>query len=138
MKIFWHTVSMKNIYLYLGLFILAVSCSQDSNLETNLQQIKQTQDLDFSIEFLWEDPPSYAVLKANEKIHIHLSKLDKALTLPIRPVLYIFSNEVDKLYSSFLDRGVNIHQPSGDRDYQMRDFDIVDPDGHLLTFGRNL
>ena len=38
MKIFWHTVSMKNIYLYLGLFILAVSCSQDSNLETNLQQ----------------------------------------------------------------------------------------------------
>ena len=94
--------------------------------------------LDFSIEFLWEAPPSYAVLKANEKIHIHLSKLDKALTLPIRPVLYIFSNEIDKLYSSFLDRGVNIHQPIGDRDYQMRDFDIVDPDGHLLTFGQNL
>ena len=29
---------MKNIYLYLGLFILIASCSQDSNLETNLQQ----------------------------------------------------------------------------------------------------
>lgn len=94
--------------------------------------------LDFSVEFLWEDPPSYAVLKANEKIQIHLSKLDKALTLPIRPALYIFSNEIDKLYNSFLDRGVNIHRPIGDRDYQMRDFDIVDPDGHLLTFGQNL
>ena len=29
---------MKNIYLYLGLFILVASCSQESNLETNLQQ----------------------------------------------------------------------------------------------------
>ena len=29
---------MKNIYLYLGLFILVASCSQQSNLEINLQQ----------------------------------------------------------------------------------------------------
>ena len=29
---------MKNIYLYLGLFILVASCSQESNLEINLQQ----------------------------------------------------------------------------------------------------
>ena len=29
---------MKNIYLYLGLFILVASCSQESNFETNLQQ----------------------------------------------------------------------------------------------------
>ena len=29
---------MKNIYLNLGLFILVASCSQESNLETNLQQ----------------------------------------------------------------------------------------------------
>tara|TARA_B110000008_G_scaffold183194_1_gene182136 strand:- start:907 stop:1368 length:462 start_codon:yes stop_codon:yes gene_type:complete len=29
---------MKNLYLYLGLLILVASCSQESNLETNLQQ----------------------------------------------------------------------------------------------------
>jgi peptidylprolyl isomerase len=29
---------MKNIYLYLGLFILVASCSLESNLQTNLQQ----------------------------------------------------------------------------------------------------
>lgn len=94
--------------------------------------------LGFSVEFLWEDPPSYAVLKVNEKIQIHLSKLDKALTLPIRPVLYIYSTDVDKLYKSFKEKGIEIHHPIGDRDYQMRDFDVVDPDGHLLTFGQNI
>ncbi len=29
---------MKNIYLYFGLFILVASCSQESNLQSNLQQ----------------------------------------------------------------------------------------------------
>jgi FKBP-type peptidyl-prolyl cis-trans isomerase len=29
---------MKNIYLYLGLFILIASCSQESNLQNNLEQ----------------------------------------------------------------------------------------------------
>ena len=31
---------MKNIYLYFGLFMLVASCSQESNLQTNLQQSK--------------------------------------------------------------------------------------------------
>ena len=29
---------MKNIFLYLGLFILIASCSQESNLQINLEQ----------------------------------------------------------------------------------------------------
>jgi hypothetical protein len=28
--------------------------------------------------------------------------------------------------------------PAGNRDYGMRDFEILDPDGHLLTFGQSI
>ena len=37
-KIFWHTRCMKNIYLFLGLFVSIASCSQESNLQANLEQ----------------------------------------------------------------------------------------------------
>jgi catechol 2,3-dioxygenase-like lactoylglutathione lyase family enzyme len=91
--------------------------------------------LDFSVEFLWEDPPSYAIIKANKKIQIHLSKLEKQLTLPPRAVMYIFVEEVDMLFQKYEERNVPIHHPIGDRDYKMRDFDVIDPDGHVITFG---
>ena len=59
---------MKNIYLYLGLFILIASCSQDSNLETNLQQSEifllnnSTKDGVFSLE----DGLQYVVIESGD------------------------------------------------------------------------
>ena len=59
---------MKNIYLYLGLFILVASCSQESNLENNLQKSEffllsnSTKDGVISIE----DGLQYVVLESGD------------------------------------------------------------------------
>ena len=101
--------------------------------------VKQTaeyyeQVLGFTIEFLWEDPPSYAVLKANENISIHLSRHD-TIAPGRKAALYIFVSEIDEFYETLKRRGARITAEIGDRDYQMRDFDIEDPNGYQITFG---
>lgn len=94
--------------------------------------------LGFEITFLWNDPPDYAVLKAGEGVSIHLSTQKKAEELKDnRPIeVYIFVHDVDALYKAYQDRGVKIHTPIGDREYGMRDFDVEDPSGNLLSFGK--
>ena len=111
--------------------ILAVS-----NMEASL---KFYNSLGFTTEFLWQDPPSYAVLAAGENASVHLSLLDpEDRANPPRGIIYIFVHDVDKLYQDCLDQGIKIKVEIGDRDYRMRDFEIKDPDGNLLTLGKGL
>ncbi len=52
--------------------------------------------------------------------------------------VYIRTNEVDKLYQSFIDRQVAIH-PNGaleTKAWGQREFSILDPDNNLLTFAQ--
>lgn len=98
-----------------------------------------TSKLGFECSFLWEDPPSYAVLNYQDKIHIHLSlALPKGDTFPNRPALSFFVFDVNAVYAQLQSKGVEIHHPIGTREYGMRDFDILDPDGHLITFGTHI
>ena len=53
--------------------------------------------------------------------------------------IYIRTNNIDKLYQSFLDNNVSIH-PNGhleDKPWQQREFSLLDPDNNLLTFGQS-
>ncbi len=94
-----------------------------------------TRKLGFENTFTWEDPPSYAVLKRGI-VSIHLSAHPNRKFDPDqRCLMYIFVHDIEKIYNDCRENGVQIHSPLGDRDYQMRDFDILDPDGHLITFG---
>ena len=96
--------------------------------------------LGFTITFTWGDPVDYVVLKGNENLAVHLSKRSANHPSPSdqHVVLYIFVHDVDALYEAFLARKVQVHTPIGDRDYRMRDFDISDPDGHLISFGKGM
>ena len=92
--------------------------------------------LGFDCSFEWENPPTYAVLNYNDKINIHLSLADHHVNNQQKPVaLSIFVYDVDAVYEDLKSKGVKIHHPIGNRDYGMRDFDILDPSGYLLTFG---
>ena len=96
-------------------------------------------NIGFTTEFLWQEPPSYAVLKAGEGASIHLSLLDpKHRDRKVRSVIYIFVHDVDKMYQNCKDAGIAIEIEIADRDYQMRDFEVLDPNGHLITFGKGL
>ena len=95
-----------------------------------------TGQLGFEKTFEWGDPMYYAVVKRGG-VGIHLTKRSDG----IRPskyhrALYVFVNNVDKAYKEFKDKGVKIVNDIEDRDYKMRDFDIEDPDGFIITFGK--
>jgi catechol 2,3-dioxygenase-like lactoylglutathione lyase family enzyme len=47
---------------------------------------------------------------------------------------YIQMSGVDAYYSELKDRGVSLGD-LGDRDYGMRDFEVIDPNGNRFAFG---
>ncbi len=89
-------------------------------------------NLGFTIEFLWEDPPSYGVLRRGEGVSIHLVSQPS----PRPSFLYVFVHDVDLIYAEWAAKEVEIIHPIGDRDYGMRDFDVQDPWGNRLTIGQ--
>ncbi|MDN3203763.1 VOC family protein [Algoriphagus sediminis] len=94
-----------------------------------------TKKLGFNLEFSWEDPVSYAVLRRGE-VNIHLSLMDKnADSKTFRSLIYIFVHDIESIYEECLKKGVVVETPLASRDYKMKDFDISDPDGHQITFG---
>ncbi|OAF02946.1 hypothetical protein AYJ54_25420 [Bradyrhizobium centrolobii] len=57
--------------------------------------------------------------------------IDRQLTLRREPC----KADVDQLYAELSRRGARLIKQPQDRDYGMRDFDVVDVDGNQLTFG---
>lgn len=54
--------------------------------------------------------------------------------------VYFRTDQIDALYQTFLDQGIEIH-PNGhlkDRPWGQREFHLLDPDHNLLTFGQSL
>ena len=98
-----------------------------------------TEKLNFDCSFQWENPPTYAVLTYKDRIHLHLSLADQPIpTHNPYAALYVFVEDADEVYQSLKSKDVKIHHPIGTRDYGMRDFDILDPSGYLLTFGTSI
>ena len=94
--------------------------------------------LGFDLTFKWEDPITYAVVKSGE-IGIHLALRSDSYQVNREHVhLAIFVHDVDALYEQCLTKGVVIHHEIGDRDYGMRDFDILDPDGFIIGFSQEI
>lgn len=92
--------------------------------------------LGFEITFEWDDPPSYIVTKNGETVSIHFVKKDDDYKPSAHHcALYIFVHDVDKLYEEYKESGANITNPIGTREYAMRDFDVTDPNGFIVSFG---
>ncbi|PPQ18412.1 VOC family protein [Bradyrhizobium sp. AC87j1] len=93
--------------------------------------------LGFEVTFEYGAPLSYACL-CHEEVALHLLAAARTKRLPGQGGLCIFVRDVDQLYAELSGRGARpINQPE-DRDYGMRDFDIVDADGNQLTFGMGI
>ena len=94
--------------------------------------------LGFTLTFSHGTPTDYAVLRRDETVHIHLTKKEENLPVGNQASMYIFVYDVDKLFNEFIHQKVLMHEPLANRDYGMRDFDVKDPDGHIITFGQGL
>lgn len=86
--------------------------------------------LGFGGDFVWGDPPFYAVLCLGDAA-VHLNARAPAAT----SVVCIFCTGVDALHAELAARGAHIKHAPQDEPYGMREFQVTDPDGHLLAFG---
>lgn len=94
-----------------------------------------TDKLDFKLTFSWGEPTDYAVLK-NGGVSIHLTKrLDKFIPSKSHCSLYIFVHDLNTIYERCKRKEVQIINSPKTQEYKIRDFDIIDPDGYIITFG---
>lgn len=94
--------------------------------------------LGFTISFLWEDPPSYAVINRDDTVGIHFVKMENPQVTKDPPKLYIFTNDADALYEEYQKSGAKIIEPINDTDYKMREFVIEDLNGYRLVLGKGI
>lgn len=92
------------------------------------------EKLGFKVEFEWDDPVDYLVLKRNQAT-IHLSKAIKPHIDSGQIDVYLFVENIKEYYSDLVKSKVEITTPLGQREYGMWDFDIKTPDGYNLSFG---
>jgi uncharacterized glyoxalase superfamily protein PhnB len=118
------------------LFSHAATVLAVANMEQSLEYYENK--LGFTCNFKWNDPIDYAVLKRGE-VSIHLTIRDDSESISKdRTSIYIFVHDVDAVYQEFSDKKVTINTPVGDREYRMREFEVRDPDGYIIGFGKKI
>lgn len=96
------------------------------------------EKLGFTCSFTYGEPVTYAVVQRGG-VSIHLTaREDQYLPSSRHTALWIFVEDVNKVYAELHTRDIRIVNDIADRDYGMRDFDIRDLNGFILTFGTGL
>ena len=94
-----------------------------------------TRLLGFEMTFSWKEPIEYAVLK-RRPVQIHLALSTADILPPDGISIYIFVHDIEAIYQQCRDHNILISAPLEIRDYGMSDFDIKDPDGYQICFGK--
>ena len=53
-------------------------------------------------------------------------------------IAYVTTDDVDALYRELLERGAKIKAPPMDKPWGMREFALLTPEGHRMTFGSEI
>ncbi len=96
-----------------------------------------TEKLLFALSFEWADsegePLSYAILQQdNTELHLTLAKG------PRKTTAYFFVNNVRAFYEAVKSAGANITHDIEDQPWDMREFEVTDPDGNQIVFGEHI
>lgn len=93
------------------------------------------EKMGFKVNFTWEEPISYAILK-RDNLTLHFSQVHKDFTLTSPfPSIYVFVTQIEALYQEFKTKGVKVSELV-EADYGMTDFDLYDLNGFRITFGQ--
>lgn len=87
----------------------------------------------------WGDPPAFCIVQRGQ-VSIALDRYREGETIPLNQywAAYLYVADADALVEEFRGRSVEIVREPEDAEYGLRDFDIRDPDGHLICFGHDL
>lgn len=90
--------------------------------------------LGFGVAFEYGAPLYYACL-CREAADLHLIAAGATARAAGQSAMCVFVSDVDALHDAVVARGAVVSVALGTREYGMRDFNVVDPDGNQITFG---
>jgi catechol 2,3-dioxygenase-like lactoylglutathione lyase family enzyme len=99
--------------------------------------------LGFSVRGFWGDPPMFSIVRRDE-IEVMLNQVAKGDAFKPngaydgRYDAYFWVADADALHAEMSGKGADIVCPPSDEPYMMREFQVRDPDGHLLAFGHDI
>ena len=96
------------------------------------------EQIGLDLDFLYGAPPHYGRVKNlgfGAPIYLHLSQIAPGETLARAELRLHVGRDVDGLYAAYRARGVAVGAPPADQPWGLREFELRDPDGHLLIFG---
>ena len=94
--------------------------------------------LGFESTGTWGDGPDFCIVRRGA-VTIALDRSrDGPVPLNQYWAAYVYVDDADALCAEFRGQGVEIVRGPEDSFYGLRDFDIRDPDGHLIAFGHDL
>lgn len=99
-----------------------------------------TDMLGFISHGTWGDGPDFCIVQRGT-VTIALDRTrETGAKVPINQnwAAYVYVDDADALHAEFSARGVDIARGLCNAEYGLRDFDIRDPDGHLIAFGHML
>ncbi|MBI1385212.1 MAG: hypothetical protein GC150_09900 [Rhizobiales bacterium] len=123
-----------------GQFIRAMTVLQVASLEASIAFYGEK--LGFVSHGIWSEradaPGDFAIVQRGP-VTLALDR-SRAGPVPVNQwwAAYVYVADADALYRELKNDGVIIHREIGDMPYGMRDFDVRDPDGHIIAFGSDL
>ena len=94
--------------------------------------------LGFSAGGIWGEPPCFSIVgRGTVTLFLDQSR-DGSVPNNQYWAAYVYVDDVEKLHAEFAARDVDIPRPPEDMPHGCREFDVRDPDGHLIAFGMDL
>lgn len=95
--------------------------------------------LGFDSTGTWGDGPEFCIVRRGA-VTIAFDRSRDGAPVPLNQywAAYVYVEDADALCAEFRAKGVEIVRGPEDSFYGLRDFDIRDPDGHLIAFGSDL
>ena len=97
------------------------------------------EKLGFNAGTFFGEPPTFCIIW-RDKVTVFLDKVRTPHPIPLNQywAFYIYVDDVNAMYADVKRLGVTIDRDIEDQDYGCRDFDLRDPDGHVIGIGQTI
>lgn len=91
----------------------------------------------FSSNGVWGNPASFGIVQRGD-VTLGLSLADRSQPVPVNHgwAAYIYTDDVTGLHKEFAEADLSPSEIRRPEHYGCDDFDVRDPDGHMIAFGQ--
>ena len=96
------------------------------------------EKLGFRPGLFFGEPPTFCLM-SRDNVALYLDLVRTPRPAPINQywAVYFYVDDVDAVAAEFKSRGVTLDREVEDQPYGCRDFDVRDPDGHIIGIGQD-